>query len=431
MNDRDFIPNACFRARRGVSAVLVLVAIPAMLLIGWMGAEIGLAVRALNQARLAADAAALAAAARYADGFATANGDAVAAAQACRGPNGPVSIGVLDAPGGGGDLVYGRWDEDTRTFVQDLEGGPAARVTVRFAVDSPNGAPGLILWRLFQNGPVSFTRTSVAVYSPPRHTTSLLLRGAGPAVLDVDDSATLSARGGASIASDDIAAVMVRGSTRPGKVLAVPVLRIAGSIDEFSRAAAAGAIEEGAQIPADPMSEVELPVIDAAASGEITSDTDGTVRIAPGVHESLTATAGTVVLEAGLHQFTQAIALSGSARLELEDAAIELAPTATLSVGGSAALTGTPLTTGAWTGFWILQRGAATTWSIGNSASIEVSGDAYAPDAAVTASGTASLRMQTGTLASLRQADEATVRFDQRIEALDLPVVPGRARLVR
>ena len=414
-----------------MSAVLVLATIPAVLLIGWMGVEIGLAVRSLSQARLAADAVALAAAARYADGFETANDDATTAAETCRGPNGPVSISVVDAPGGGGDVVFGHWDDASRTFTPDSEGGPAARVTVRFAADSPNGAPGLLLWRIFQNGEVSFTRTSVAVYSPPKHTTSMLLQGFGSAVLEADDSATLSARGGVSIASDDMGAVIVHGASRSGKVLAVPVLRIAGGVEEFSRAAAGGSIEEGAQIPADSMAGVNLPTIDAGATGEITSNAPGTTRVAPGVHQRLSAMAGTVVLEAGLHQFTQGISLSGSAQVQLEDAAIELAPTATLSVSGSAAVSGTPLSTGDWAGFSILQRGAPTTWSVSGSAVMNLTGDLYAPDAAVAVSGTASLRAQTGVLGSMRLGDGGAVRFDDRIEALDLPVVPGRARLVR
>ena len=167
------------------------------------------------------------------------------------------------------------------------------------------------------------------------------------------------------------------------------------------------------------------------ASGDITSDAAGTTRVAAGAHEHLTATAGTVVLEAGVHQFTQGVSLSGSAQLVLEDAAIELSPTATVSVGGTAAISGTPLDSGDWSGFWILQRGASTTWSVGGGASIIVPGDVYGPDAALTLSGTASLRAQTAVLRGLRLDDGASARFDDRIESLDLPVVPGRARLVR
>ena len=248
--------------------MLVLVAIPATLLMAWMGVEIGLAVRSLNQAHVAADAIALAAAARYADGFEVANDDALAAAQACRGPNGSISISVVDAPSGGGDVVYGDWDEASRTFTPKEDGGPAARVTVRFAADNANGAPGLILWQIFQNGPVSLTRSSVAVYSPPRHTTSLLLESASAGTLDVDGTATLSTRGGVSVASTEEVAVIGRGQLRARGTFSIPILRVAGSVDELVRGAGIPAIEEGAQIPADPMAGFSLPAIDTGASGD-------------------------------------------------------------------------------------------------------------------------------------------------------------------
>ena len=94
-------------------------------------------------------------------------------------------------------------------------------------------------------------------------------------------------------------------------------------------------------------------------------------------------------------------------------------------------VSGTPIATGDWSGFSVLQRGQTTTWTVGGSAVMDLTGDLYAPNAALSASGTALLRAQTGVLGSLRAADDASVRFDDRIESLDLPTVPGRARLVR
>ncbi len=419
------------RGRRGISAVLVVVAIPSILLLGWLAVEFGLAIRALYQARGAADAVALAAAARFADGHEAANADALTAAQSCRGPNGPVSVSVVNAPGGGADVLYGRWDAASGTFTPEADGGPATRVTVRFAVDSPNGAPGLLLWKIFQAAPISFTRTSVAVYSPPRHTTSMLVTAGAGSALDVDGSAQISARGGVSVASADLGAVVIQGAAPVGGVLAVPVLRLAGTMDELSRAGVGGSIEEGAAIPDDPMSAMDLPAIDPSASDEVSSSAAGVTRVAPGAHQSLVASAGTVILEAGVHQFTQAVTLSGSATVQLEDAAIELAPAATLSLSGSAALVGTPLATGDWAGFFLLQRGAASAWSIADGSGVNVPGDAYGPDAAATLQDSSSVQLQTAVLGSLRVGDTASLRLDDRIESLDLSVVPGRARLVR
>lgn len=412
--------------------MLVVVAIPSLLLMGFMGVQIGLAVKAGNQAQTAADAAALAAAARHADGVAAKNQDAIAAAAACAGPNGPVTISAVNAPGGGGDVEFGRWDVATRVFTPDPQGGPAARVTVRFASDNANGAPTLLNWDIFQLGAApAFTRQSIAVYTPPTHAHSLLLTGVGAGALDVDGTATVKGRGGAYVASADAGSVLVRGAVRQGETLSLPVLRLAGGIDEVSRTAVAGSIEEGVIVPADPMAEVVVPPIDGGASGSVTNPGGGTMRLAPGAHADLTLTAGTITLEPGLHQFTESVELADDAILVLEDAAIELAPSASLSISGSASVTGTGLATGDWQGYWLLQRGAATNWTVVGDALIDVDGGIYGPEAALTVSDQAQVVSSLAILGSLRVEGTAFLHMDQRIEALDLPVVPGRARLVR
>jgi hypothetical protein len=428
----DFSKVSGLPKRRGHSSVLVVVAIPSVLLMCWMGVQIGFAVKAGNQAQMAADAAALAAAARHADGVQAKNQDAVAAAEACAGPNGPVSISVVDAPGGGGDVEFGRWNATTRVFTPDAQGGPAVRVTVRFASDNANGAPTLLDWGIFQSGSApAFTRRSIAVYTPPTHAHSLLLLGADAGALDVDGSATVKGRGGIYVASPDAGAVVVRGAVRQGETLAIPVLRLAGGIDEVSRTAVAGSIEEGVIVPADPLGGVALPPIDGNASGSVTNPGGGTQRLAPGAHEDLTFATGTVVLEAGIHQFTQSVEISGSAVLVLEDAAIELASGATVSITDSVSVTGTGLASGDWQGFWLLQRGGASSWTVAGDAVIDVGGGIYGPETALVVSDQAQLVSSLGILGRVRVEGTALLHADQRIEALDLPVVPGRARLVR
>lgn len=411
----------------------MVVALPSLILMAWLGAQIGFAMRAAGQAQVAADAAALAAAARHADGFEAANQDAITAAQGCLGPNGPVSIAVGNSPAGGGDVEFGRWDTETRTFVPDADGGPAVRVTVRFASDNANGAPKFIGWQIFDGdgNSAAFVRRSVAVYNPPTHITSMLVQNQGAGAVDLDASASLVARGGLSVASTDGLAVSAHGVMRQGASLSLPIIRVAGSVDELVRGSGVGSIEEGAEIPADPLAAVTLPSIDAAATGELRSDSVGTTRVAPGAHERLEATAGTVVLEAGVHQFTQGVTLSGSASLVLEDAAIQLAPTATLSIAGSVSVSGTCLQDGDWAGTWLMQRGAASSWSFGGDATLDVQGRAYGPGASVTVAGDAAVSMGSAIVGGLRLADESLLRLGDRIEALDLAVVPGRARLVK
>ncbi|MFM9144027.1 MAG: hypothetical protein ACKORL_01295, partial [Phycisphaerales bacterium] len=163
-------------ARRGFSSANTVVWLPVIIMMAWLALEVALLYRWAYRAQAAADAGALAAAARYRDGRAAASDDALAAAGASDGPAGPITIDVGDGTSGGEDLEFGTWNEDTRTFSEDpAEGGEAVRVSVRFAPGHPNGAPSLILGGLFTPGGISMTRRSTAVYVPPRHETSMLV----------------------------------------------------------------------------------------------------------------------------------------------------------------------------------------------------------------------------------------------------------------
>jgi hypothetical protein len=233
------------------------------------------------------------------------------------------------------------------------------------------------------------------------------------------------------VTSPDAGSVLVRGAVRQGETLEVPVLRLAGGIDEVSREAVAGTVEEAVVVPADPMAGVVLPPIDGSASGSVTNPGGATLRIAPGAHEDFSVASGTVILESGLHQFTQSVELAGSVVLVLEDAAIELAPGATVSVTDSVSVTGTGLASGDWQGFWLLQRGGTSNWTVAGEAMVDVDGGVYGPDTALTLSDQAQFTSSLGILRSVRVEGTAVLHADQRIEALDLEVVPGRARLVR
>ena len=70
------------RARRGISSIKLLVALPAILSIAWLGLEFGLVLRAIQQAKIAADSAALAAAARLSSDFEIYGNAAIQAAAA-------------------------------------------------------------------------------------------------------------------------------------------------------------------------------------------------------------------------------------------------------------------------------------------------------------------------------------------------------------
>lgn len=416
------------RAPRGFSSANTVVWLPLLLMMGWWALENALLFRWAYRAQATADAAALAAAARYRDGREAASEDAVAAAGSALGPAGPITIDVGDGRSGGEDLEFGTWDEETREFTGDPEdGGEAVRVTVRFAPGHPNGAPAMILGRLFGAGPVAMTRRSTAVYVPPRHETSVLATAAEGAGVSMRGSARLSCRGGVSLATSSADAAQLATGTQAS----IAVLRVAGAVDDASEPQVDGAIEEGASVPDDPFTSLAMPASGAADAKDILLDRTGTTFIAPGTHVGIDSDAGIIVLQPGLHRFAGPIVLGGSAHLQLAAATVQLDPGSGIALSGSASIAGTPAATvPGWEGFAIVARGMPTL-SIGESASIDVEGMCYAPQADAEVSGGATLRAASTILRSLTLVEGASAEFDGEIEALETDPVPGRARLVR
>jgi hypothetical protein len=417
----------CRLRGRAFSTIKVVVALPAFVMMTWFGVEIAVAVRAMDQARAAADSIAVAAAARARDGYAAARTDALAAASACRGPNGPVSVSIGDGPGGGQDLQFGDWDEATRTFTPNPEGGHAARVTVRFAADHPNGTPSPVLSGLFGSSSLAIERSSVAVHVRARHTTSLYLHTKSDVALLMAGSSKLDADGGVSVRSSGEGCVAVG----PDASLAASVVRVAGSVDPTVASQIDARVIDGFGVPADPFAAVALPALDSSAAIAVDHDDASVTQVAPGVHEGLTVTGGSVVLLPGLHQFVGSVEVKGAGSLVLQDATIQLDAAAALTVSGQGTVTGTPSLFGDWAGAWIIQRAASEPWSVGGLAVVDVAGMAYAPDALVTVQADGQLSCGSAMLGALQCSDSAVVGFDDDIDALKDTVVPGRARLVR
>ena len=407
----------------------MVIALPVVMMMAWLALEIGLVVKSGNQAKLAADAIALAAAARFGDGWEGASQDAFAAAGACRGPNGPVQLIVAEGPGGGGDLVYGSWDASTRQFSpSSSDGGPAAEVTIRFAEDHPNGGVPLILSGLFGSGAVAVERTSVAVYNPPKHMTSLLLPDAALAFVSMGGTAALRAKGGVSVASQGSSSVQMT----EGASMNIPILRSAGTMDDSLGARITGSVESSATVPEDPYVGVAIPVFDSTNPAEIALTGAGTLHVPPGIHDALVAGSGTIVLDPGIHQFVGGIELFGTVVLELDQALVQLQDGGGLQLRDIASITGTSLGgAGDWVGFCLIQGNAGTAWSVQDEASILVEGKCYAPGAAMSIGGAAKVTMDELVLRSLTMFGDSRLRLVSDIAPIRLPVVPGRARLVR
>lgn len=414
--------------RAGVASIKVVVALPVVIMLTWLAAEIGLALRAYTQAKTAADAVALAAAARYPDGPEAAVVDALAAASANRGPNGPVVVQVIDGKAGGGDVLFGDWDPETRQFTPLPDGGPAVKVRVRFGADHPNGPVGLVLGGLFDSGPFSVERSSIAVHRPARHTTSLLALDPTAGAVSLTSESRLRSEGGVSVASFDARAVSLVGLSE----LVAPIVRIAGDLDPDSEARIEGRVVAGYEVPSDPKGAEPLPAWRPGPAAPIGHDNASLTRVAPGLHAGLEASGGRVVLTAGLHQFDGPIVLSGSAELVLEGATIQLGDFVGLQMGGASLVSGEPMAgLPGWGRTWVLQRSLESTWALSEQASIQVEGRCYAPTATVVLEGAARLTLGPSILRGIDLAGVAEARFDGRLPEIDETPQPGRASLVR
>lgn len=412
---------------RGAASVKMIVLLPTMLMFAWLSIEIGLALRAYNQAKIASDSISLAAAARYRDGFSVSVDDAFSAAATNRAPSGPVQIAIGDGPDGGGDVEFGRWDDVGRSFVVDPAGGPAVRVTVRFAADHPNGAPGLVLPGLFSPAFFAIERSSVAVYTPPKHVTSLLVAGNSAPTVVVADSGRMVTRGGISISCDGDFAISVLGT---GSV-ETAVVRVEGLVDPGTELVISGSIEQKLAVADDPFAAIMMPAVDPTAATSIDHDDLTTTLVPPGVHSTLSASGGTIILQPGLHQFAGSISLSGSASLQLDNATIQMGDGVGIEVLGQASIAGTPsMSIADWSGRWAIQR-SVVRWTVEGSAAIAVDGGLYAPLSSITFGGSAEVDMDSAIVGSVTVGNQATVILDDGIDELETAVVPGRARLVR
>ena len=359
-----------------MSTILFIVALPAFLMFIWLGVEFGLVLRAGNQAKIAADAVALAAAARLPAGFDAVAADATAAAAANRAPDGPVSITIIDGNDASSDLLFGYWDESTSTFVPDVQNRTAVQATVRFAADNANGAPGIMLSGLFELGFIDLQRTSVAVYNPPSQATTLLARR-----LFASEDATIDAFGGVSVtrASPNGNAVSVTGNAW----LETSILRVAGpGIAPGSENGIGGEVFINATVPDDPYADITRPTVPSSAESDPGSGS-GTITVTPGWYPNgLTLTTGTYDLSDGIfHLGGVGLDVSGSAAVVGTGGLIHLVdPGSRITLSGSGSITGTSYqAAGDWLGVSIVGSAQNNDWTLESSSFVDVEGLVIAP----------------------------------------------------
>lgn len=415
--------------RRGISSIQTLLALPTILSIAWLAVEIGLVIRAMQQASAAADAAALAAAARIPEGFDAMAASAIAAAAACQGPAGPIQLNVGADPSSGTDLQVGLWDRIERKFIPDEDRLQASAVTVRFGPSSVNGSPGFIIPGILDLAEIDFARTSVATWRPWDGTSSLLVLGVFPRGFEfhVLQNARIEAAGGISIA-ETVGEPATLGTEA---VVVTPVLRTASVMDESLYDGVIGDLEPLAAIPTDPFLLTPEPSLLPPADNVILPGPGETLALAPARHpDGLDITTGRLKLLPGVHQFGGVgLRVSGDAEVLLDDAALHLTDAgAVVHVLGSARVEGTGLGGGDWDDVFLISTVGGLV--VQDASAIEITGLIHGPGMRVAISDAASVAIDGGVVGNWMQTGDSSVILG-RVFVAESESRPGRARLRR
>lgn len=407
-------PPSPMKARRGISSIKILVGLPAILSIAWLGMEFGLVLRAIEQAKTAADSAALAAAARLSSDFEVYGNAAVQAAAANRGPGGTMAI-VVVSENAGGDLLLGTWDADSRTFVPDPQARDAVAVTVRIGAGAPNPSPGYVLPNILELVDATFQRTSVATWSPLPAAASVLITESNTGrSLDLSGNAMLESFGDIEVASTSTRAVRIRGAA----AITTPTLRVAGGLQGDSEDAVDGFVQTDAVILDDPYSEIAVPPLLPISDGPDFFDPESVSTLEPGRHpDGLILDQGTVRLLPGIHQFGgDGLQITETAEIELVEATIQLLDDAPLILKDKASLTGVPPTRGTWEDVLLIAPKSGV-FNILDEATAIVPGVAYCPEGILRTEDDASLVLDGAIVRKLVQKDRTNIRLDRVIIA--------------
>ena len=410
---------------RGIASIKLIVALPAILAFTWLGIEFGLLFRAVQQAKIASDAAALAAAARLPEDVKAFETAAVLAAAGNTGPGGGITIEAI-SDNAGGDLLTGLWDDDTRAFIPDSEAREAVRVRVRFGANAPNEAPGYVLPNLLELADITFERSSIATWNPRPASTSLLItRPTGGRALACSQTALLDSFGEIGVRSTGGQAVRLQHDA----VVITPALRLAGGLNPGAADRVEGEIIFDVDVPQDPYAGVSPPGLLAPVIGPGEVGPGETVDLEPGRHpDGLELNGGTVRLLPGVHQFGGVgLILDDDARLILIEASIQLLDSAKLRVRGEAEMSGDAPLTGDWEDVLLL-GGDANAALISEDASIIVPGVVYLPMGRVQVEDQGSVVIDGAIVERWQQLNQSNARLD-RIILTGTEIGGGRARL--
>jgi len=153
------------RSRRGYAILWCLVTLILILTFGALAMELAWIRSAQTQARTAAEAAALAAAGALDLGREEAAFSASEIAARNPGPSRMIEL-IATADNASEDLVFGRWDGETRVFEETLLMPDSVRARVVYADSHPNGSVEMLLAGVLSRDEVEFSTDALAQRRP-------------------------------------------------------------------------------------------------------------------------------------------------------------------------------------------------------------------------------------------------------------------------
>jgi Flp pilus assembly protein TadG len=326
--------------RRG--AVAVLVAIVALLLIGFLGLSLDFAYlrSATQELQAAADAAALAAAQELEGDspdtmFALTRQAAVDVALANSAATASVQLAHNYDNDPAGDVVVGTWDGSAGVFTPTTEGPDAVRVVARRTSGSLGGTVALFFGQIFDAPEAELARTATATMGGAAEAVILVLDPTRQGAFDMRGNARMEAPGGRlHIDSSHSCAMSMNGNPNTVRLSAAQISVVGGAC--IPNGATNPAPRTGADYEPDPLASVPQPDPSSMPiRGGITSG--GTYQ--PGYYpQGINFNKSVANLNPGIYVLgPPGVNLQGSALVRGEDVMLFLALGAKLTISGNSA----------------------------------------------------------------------------------------------
>ena len=332
-------PRRPRRAARGLVVIWAVVFLILILAFVSMGVEYAWLVDHQTRAQTAAEASSLAGVQKLGIGKSQALEDANSTALLNPGTlEGVILLGNVDNTGG--DIVFGRWSDETGAFVPDLLASNAMKITVKFRDGHPNGPVSLIYGDLlggYSDVSASATAHRRPVFPVPDR---LWVLGNSSGTLTIRNDGLLQTTGACTIHSEQADAIVIEN----GGILEGTLIDVAGSVSFDSYKTVLGFLREQSEIgpgtgiePPPDYASPPVESLDEQTYAEWTA-----VRLKPGHYpDGVVVSEGDYRLKDGLYRFGgPGLVLRGNASLTSTNALIYLDAGSDLVIDGASATLG-------------------------------------------------------------------------------------------